>query len=270
MSENPYHTSYPSRKPPSLDGEERKRFELASPYGPNLDDTSVDTTYAAELLHAVRDGWEEMRAENPDGFVGLTIHGSTIKGRIHDQSDVDPIIFFDQTAFGSGGMAEHIGKDMTEVAYREHVVPRIEEAGYGSTFRNRWGVFPRVVNEPAVVKYLGYITRDAERTGAVTPSRNGDTLPSLFFMRVGSGHIPEYRQTVLDTLADSPVGEAVWKSLMWAVQDDEEHRRGATIYLPDTIQDGYEYFGCEPHDVVEQTDIPILLPWIRGLDDEDS
>jgi hypothetical protein len=247
MQTENYHTHF--EKPPGLGGEPRPRFELATPFGPNANETGQDTQFAPEALHTLRDGWEEMHAQSPDFYVGMAVHGSVVKGRSHEHSDVDGIVFFDPDApsVQSLSYVDMLRKPTADI--RNTILKRLREKSLAETFTSLGSYNKVAMNEGIIDKALA----GGELGGPLVPGRIGQDIMQLFCMRIGSGKLLEYRARVLDKLSQLENGEQIWQALMSDLASYEEARRDAKIYLPPTIKDGYDYFRVRPTEVSSGT-----------------
>lgn len=234
-------------KPPSLaEGATRPRFELASSLGPNATESEPDRNFAPEVLHTARDGWNEMHQEHPDFYKGMTVYGSLVKGRGHEKSDVDAVIFYDpdssyaQSFDSYAGMVSQPNEDIGK-----HINTHFQQQGYGETFQGVGSYSKVAINERIIDDNIAFAEQAGQRSetaaGGIDPS-----LVDLFHMRVGDGDIQGYRQRVVDSLAASVGGEAIWKEIMDQLGTKEEMRRGAEIHLPTSLDEAVGYFHLKP------------------------
>jgi hypothetical protein len=242
--DNPYHTD--GQKPPSAGGERRHRFELASPYGPDPDEDGIDRTFAPKVLHVIREGWEELRAADPDLFAGLTIEGSLVKGRAHDRSDADLSIFFNPGPDDDSGSRWN-RLEIVDEGVENTIDAAITDAGLPGTFRSRGSATYHPMNPDIVDEHVARaVDRTARLEAGEDRSDIDEDIIAMFHMRIGSGELPKLRKRVLDVLSSSPVGETVFRKMMSTLGRREEVRREAEVYLPDTLEDGYDYFRLDP------------------------
>jgi len=233
-------------KPPSLaEGTVRPRFELASPLGPDAIENKLDRSFAPEALRTAREGWNEMRQAHPDFYTGMTIYGSLVKGRAHEQSDVDAVVFYDpDSAYGKSfdsyaAMVEQPNEDIAR-----HIGKRFRHKAYSDTFQGVGSYTKVAMNERIIDDNIAFAEQATQRPetadGGIDPG-----LIDLFHMRVGEGDIQAYRQRVVDNLAASAQGETVWREMMNQLKTKEEMRRGAEIHLPGSLAEATDYFGLQ-------------------------
>ncbi len=226
----------PLFRPPGMNGAPAPRFELPTPFGPNLGEDGLDHTFASNALVAIRAGWEEMRALRPDMYEGLTLHGSLVKGRLHKDSDVDGYAFCNPDA--SPDVDQQAQTDL-----RTHIANRLKSGGYGESF---WTTDSyRVVDmSPRLLDAaLQSVLRGFDRGDSFAHDLLGmDRILPLFYMPVGSGSIPAYRSRVISRLAGSEHGEQVWADMMDTLARKEEFRRRASIDLPRSLGAATVYF----------------------------
>ena len=240
---NPYNT-YRDKPPAVSGGTLLPRFVLDSPYAPQDEGRSC---LASEVLHSLRDGWEEVRGLSPqfkNGLLGMTIIGSSVKGRLHDQSDIDPFIFFDPNYFpqlGPNGVRAVGSPNLDEMTIATRHIIRSKMEKFGRTFADS-----RLHMEPMSKSRLDRGVEVLERTNKDRPQQLdafiGNSIVEMFYMRIGSGTIQDYRAYLIGKLAMSKNGEKFWRSIVQRLGFEEEMRRGAKIYLPQTLEDAKGYF----------------------------
>lgn len=255
---------FPHDKPMRVPkGEQHPRFEFASPYWPESYDNNPQSKLPLLILHTVRDTWNEMHREDPDFFCGLTVHGSLVKGRSHDESDIDPIIYtskdtveatldkykviYDRTASyePTSSAKEFVERRFREVLGAQSKGKPIPESFLRSEL---WGnmvlpndYFKRIV--PVASKMLKWCLKHNEKTFFPYP------VDHLFHLRVGPGRINEYRRDVLDGMGNLSskkypnLADSAWQAVRNSVVAVEEWNRGATIYFPETYDEARQYFG---------------------------
>jgi hypothetical protein len=256
-------TGYRHDKPPKVPaGEVHPRFELASPYWPGASKEEPDSSQPLAVLRTLRSAWEELRAEDPDFFCGLTVHGSLVKGRSHSESDIDPVIYTNEGAAGDTLRKYGIefdpqesyeprstAKDFVQTRFTEvlakHAHAQIIPKSYLET--NIWGNF---ILSDDYFEQVG--PRIRKQTLWCLANYEGPFVPApfthLFHLNVGSGQIPEFRGEVLDILEGwaskkhPNLGQHAWSGLKRRLIQVEEWNRGATIYFPETIQEARNYF----------------------------
>lgn len=241
-------------KPDGADGEARQRFELASPYGPELDDDGLDRRFASEVLRTVREGWNEMHASNPDFYVGMTVFGSAVKGRIHEGSDVDGMIFVDMDSDHAKSLEPGTLTDGPKQDVGRFILPHLQEKGYGETFQD--GGSYRVMGLSQELIELGIKGAETRLDRGVRSEliAISNSVTAMFCMRVGEGRLQEFRKTYLDRLSASKHGETIWNLVMDDLRLEEEKRRDANIYLPRSLDEAYGYFNIARGDEGKKED----------------
>lgn len=237
-AENPYHTDGP--KPPGLNGEARRRFELATPFGPYPAEDGLDRVLAPGVLHVVREGWEAMRRAHPEFYIGLTIFGSTIKGRLHASSDIDFWIFVDPKSYHGGSPYDRSKRIYDDAS--QHITQNLRQHGYAPTFQKSYPYLQVAINTRRLCAYIDIAAEQYVRQPATFDEWTHEIL-ALFCFRLGSGRIQEFRAQTIDTLATLPHGQEIWREMMHQLASWEEERRGASIYLPQTLEQARDYFG---------------------------
>lgn len=256
-----YFHTYHEKPPPLPDGERRKRFEFASPYWSDKYSNTPSHTLPLEILHTVREGWEVMRAEDPDFFCGLTLHGSLVKGRSHEHSDIDPIIYASKEAapdtlrkygipFGEyDGQLHANTKEFIESRFMGIVGASLKQAGFPQSY-----AMSEVWSPTALPSnyFTGIIPRWRSQIIWCLDTKNEVFMPypvdHLFHMRIGSGLIQLYRQNILDGIESleskhhPDIAEISWQSIARRVVQVEEWNRNATIHFPQTVGEAREYF----------------------------
>jgi hypothetical protein len=254
-----YHTF--GDKPAGLGGELRPRFELASPYGPDADESGPDTEYAANVLHVVRAGWNEMHVGQPDLYVGMAALGSAVKGRIHKGSDVDGVIFYNpDSAFAQsviqGQLVDRINGDIND-----NILCALAAAGYGESFSGLGSFQKMALNSGIIDNGIALAEMRLNREGVGSRLNKLDlAITAMFFMRVGNGTLQDHRKHLLDRLSVSPFGEEIWSNITGFIAEEEEFRRQATIFLPRSIKEAYGYFNVAGTDAV-----PAAAPYEVGI-----
>jgi|GEM_PF-4031430 len=250
-------------KPPDVDGAERHRFELASPYGPDATPDNPDREFAPEILHALRDSWEQLRAENPDYYIGLTVWGSAVKGRMHeetnkfDHSDVDVTVFLSDAA--EPYWSDILGAEVKEFSQINSVLDALmqQQLGVGIPEELVQASF-RSISEERLQEEVDYLVEALkvprglseleaeldeedilERGKIVVP----DVIRDLFAVQVGSGEIRNMRQYLLDVIGAQPEAEKIWTMIRGGVVAKEEHNRKAKIYFPDNLESAQKMYG---------------------------
>lgn len=225
-------------KPPALSGEKVERFVPTSPYGPQLEG-GLDTTTAATVLTAVRDGWESARQESfegvqtSDAFYGLVVFGSLVKGRFHKGSDVDGVLL--RKPMGTNQAAND---QLHECAVQALIQSNCR------TDRSRYAVnlFGMTMNIPiALTKVQKELATATVRRGD-EPVPVSESVQCLFHLAVGSGEIPQLRKRLLDGLGAFEGGDIAWRAIAQKVIGFEEYRRQGRITLPDTVAEAKDYF----------------------------
>lgn len=264
------------KKQPSVEGAEMPRFQLASPYGPNLNEYGLDTTFAPMALHELRSRYEVVRGhpELAKGVIGMTVFGSMVKGgaRKADEtrylSDVDAYVFIDTDEFGRQPIYDKP---------HEHVSPWVDKTDPNLKAINTiltaqdseikgeylWSGFKYLAMNDAIVDR--FIAEDVPRWLQGDFSFYGtcaQNVLAMFHMRVGSGKILSMRKRVVDGLNHTAGGEEIWQKIMDKLGKFEEGRRNATIYLPQTVQEGRDYFHAN---IVEggALSIPSKADWVK-------
>lgn len=245
------------------EGKHLPRFEFASPYWPDPYDNIPQSRLPLLILHTVRDAWEQMRSEDPDFFCGLTLHGSLVKGRSHDESDVDPVIYTNKDAAAATLLKYKVAFDRSASYEPTASAKEFVERRFTETFRSQaagktipesffrseiWanivlpvGYFKHVI--PAASSTLKWCLKHKERTFVPYP------VEHLFHLRVGMGRINEYRRDVLDGMGNLSsrkypnLPDLAWQAVRNSVVGTEEWNRGATIYFPETYDEARQYFG---------------------------
>ena len=236
-----YHTD--GLKPPPMHGEERPRFELASPYGPNLDEVGLDRQFASSALSTVRDGWNEMHEAHPDFFVGLVVGGSLVKGRAHEHSDIDATIFYDPDspyASSLGGLADQEGQVAHDV--QEHIIGHLKDAGFGETFQRRNNIGAFALNARLIDAAITDATAIAERGERLLGRIDLSVLMAPFKFRLGEGRLQEYRAQIVNGLSQSEQGRYIWQLILLNLGQTEEYNRRASIRLPVELGRAATYF----------------------------
>jgi len=249
---------------PLPEGEQRNRFEIASPYWPNTYDNNPPTKLPLQILHIIRAGWEEMRAEDPDFFLGMTVHGSLVKGRSHDESDIDPIIIADENA-AAVTLDKHGIKYDKDASYEPYISAKeflttrfqqvlkepLAEAGIPKNFAKSEVWAPIVLPNPG--EYFTHIVPRFKKqlTWCIRHDKElffPYPVDMIFRMRIGSGYIQDYRRSVIESMAtltsrNNPnLGEMAWNAVSTKLVREEEWNRNATIYFPETIEEARTYF----------------------------
>lgn len=253
MSEvNSYSTH--GAKPPSLGGEQRHRFELHSPYGPD-GESWLERSYAATVLREVRAGYEEIRAQNPGLYIGMTAYGSAVKGRFHPGSDLDLILFVDPKS------TESHDTDVFQagVAARSYITDGLAAVGlYHEVEGPPRTFFAIAMNETIVQSLVERALSDLQMLFEMADSHERQRLQeqgfpatflngrerALFYMQIGGGKVRDLRRQLLDALWEAgDGGDLIWRGIATSLSRVEEGRRGASIYFPDTLEKAYPYFG---------------------------
>ena len=235
--ENPYHT-HKSKPLPLEHGEERHRFELASPFGPYPGEDGLDRQFAKEILHDLRSGWEDLRATEPELYVGCTVHGSSVKGRMHDKSDLDVTVFFDPDSSGLKGF------DLSKyLRTNQGIVTKAVNGprpGHAANLKDRIVSFMHVgMNDRLIDESIASL----EAAHAKSQGASSSSYISLFDLRIGGGKVAHFRQKMLSSIAQSEHADEIWKQLAAEVVRHDEHRRGAQIYFPDNLRRADEHYG---------------------------
>lgn len=250
---------------PVPENEHRPRFELESPFWPDDYDNVPRSKIPRAILNTIIDGWEEMRDEDPEFFEGITLHGSLVKGRSHDESDIDPVVYANEDA-AQATLDKHgitvpddedpelmryvEAKDFIDTRFRAVVGKLLESRGFPKSYSKSetWGAMLLspdyfVSNFPQWEYNIAFCLKNDNEVFMPTP------VEHLFHLRIGSGQIQTFRRQVFDGLESLPrqgrhdFGEIAWKSIARRVVQVEEWNRGATIMFPETIEEARHYFG---------------------------
>lgn len=246
------------------EGEHHPRFEIASPYWPASFHNDPPSKLPLQILHIIRAGWEEMRAEDPNFFLGMTLHGSLIKGRSHDESDIDPIIVADENV-AAATLQKHGVNYMQEASYEPYISAKnflttrfqqimkapLADAGLPESFAKSEVWSPIVLPDPQ--RYFTTIVPRYRKMLTWCLKHDKELffpypVEMIFRMRVGSGHIQDFRRSVIDSIErlnskkHPDLAVLAWQGLAKNVVKEEELNREATIYFPQTTKDAREYF----------------------------
>lgn len=116
------------------------RFELESPTAPE--------GTAKERLHALRDAISAVSEDYPE-VIGATVYGSTVKGRVKPESDIDGFMFVDTDRAASEGRpvstqnkANGIYFEPYTTSYYGAVVSEMEALGYREAMLKDFAALP--------------------------------------------------------------------------------------------------------------------------------
>lgn len=205
-----------------------------------------------------------MRAEDPDFFLGMTLHGSLVKGRSHDESDIDPIIIADET-IAAATLQKHgvdyekdasyepysSAKHFLTTRFQEIIKVPLADAGLPESFAKSEVWAPIILPDPH--HYFAAIVPHTREMLTWCLNNNKELffpypVEMIFRMRMGSGHIQDFRKSVIDSIEElhseehPDLATLAWQALARKVIKEEERNRGAAIYFPTTIDDAREYF----------------------------
>lgn len=241
-----------ARKPPALPGRpSMPRVELETPYGPGATELVSDEVFAGEILGQFAAGWELVRQSNPDFFTGITVRGSLIKGRARPESDVDVFLFFNrdlledtlQTHGISSGCELSDTEKLLKHTFQAPIKSHMRDAGLSEAQYN----FEAGCYDYSTSKLPIQLT-NWTKLASGTPSYNlpPGTFVELFHPQLGTGDLAIYRTTIIETLLrldrerSDGLGTTMWAELMKRLEHNEEHNRGASIYLP-ALEDALDY-----------------------------
>lgn len=175
--------------------------------------------FARERIEAIKSAVEELQTENPE-ILGLTLFGSTVKGRHTKASDIDGFLFVD------ADLAEEKYKEpiynwkersefiiwMTE-AY-SHLYKELSVIG-SYDIRVKTHVMPLPINEEIIDKEVEILVKKDN----LLPRQN---LTGMFHLMAGHG-IEKYRKYLVEKLAGmGELGEGVWHRIIDETEKWEE------------------------------------------------
>ncbi len=241
---------------PLPQGTVARRFDIRSPFAPGASETNPSGEFASLVLRAVREGWEELREAHPHTFAGMTVCGSTVKGRARETSDVDAFLFIstegaDALQASQNRKPSISPKDTVKLAatqaFKETVGGILSEMGLSDrTADPDQGIY--ITDKETMAKLAeGYATNSEWcYTNGSPLTWHPKPFVALFMLQVGSGEIPTYRASVINELLRAEqrtpgAGKLGWESVMQALATYEEINRGASLYLPE-LEVAADYF----------------------------
>jgi predicted nucleotidyltransferase len=188
-----------------------------------------------DKLKSVRSVYEQTSAMLEVPLDGMTIFGSSVKGRMHEGSDIDVAIFVSPEALKARLMPPH----RTLSGFIRTQFEQSSPDASPSIF----------VMSNELIDEWARNTRSTD-TDLVKEGSFSSGIVPLFYMMVGEGKVAEYRNRLLDQLeARGGSGEIIFAKLMEAVAHFEELNRRSNIRLPTDIQSAREYFIVKPESV---------------------
>lgn len=226
--------------------------------------TSEPQPHAAiDALHEAREAWEEMRALDPDYFIGAVVFGSSVKGRFTNNhrfdghaSDIDMMILADPEC---GGKRQQFTAPNVQEILRSRVVEKRVFSGLGGQPPHIINVNPdhfipvveiskKIIDRVILNMVKHYIRKEGEEFPAYKVGLKALYVP--FMMRLGSGKLQEYRKHILDRIegyAADCEPDQLWRAIAVEIYYFEEAKtrsdqKRANIYLPKTIAEARHYF----------------------------
>lgn len=236
-----HHELLASRgKPPLVDRDASEhRFSLAP-----LALGGLEKSTPRLLLRQVRRNWRQLEAVNPDFFVGATVFGSSVKGRMHTASDIDVALFVDPDAANGA-----ISDADAEIMQAFLALPDPSETAADQNASDC------VVAAPILIAANERIVRaEAARFATDRAAREnllGFTTPGVMMFTLSLGSNPEKRGATLTTLRGAYLdelerhgedGEATYRYLMERVYRIEDFFSRAPSRLPKSINDARRYW----------------------------
>ncbi|MBP7006087.1 nucleotidyltransferase domain-containing protein [Patescibacteria group bacterium] len=215
--------------------------------------------FVHERLDAVQSGVEEIKGGDPS-VLGLTLYGSMVKGKAHEDSDIDGYLYLD---------AEQLAQNEARQALQENREPRpvtfdIGDTGTLSTYpgEHLYDVYKplikdkftksgflteeqisdinlRPISKEIIDRHLDSLqqalklVRNGEENVSPEPSQN---LYGLFHLEVGRG-LGSYRQQVIEKLEGlGQEGEEIWSMIIGQTEKMEQYMYTDTpIHYPRTL-----------------------------------
>ncbi|MBP9820599.1 hypothetical protein KBC85_00475 [Candidatus Saccharibacteria bacterium] len=279
-----------NHKPPELvGGPFMPRVITSSPYGPGATEYKPDRLFARRVLNTLGRRWNKLQSRYPDCLWGCTLNGSIIKGRFHDNSDIDPFIFYDpnqankmlidngvQPYSSLEEIKEWISKgydfsleDYDEYGFlkgcryemQDFIEREFKDALLGAGIDNSNLLGSEISAESFeptdervaqqihafINTYKHEISKPANKRMKEFYWHIPPMVLALFHPQLGHGRVPEFREKILDGLfmldeeSDGVDGLELLRLLSESLACIEELNRRATIFLPDTFEDWYDY-----------------------------
>lgn len=191
-----------------------------------------------EKLKTLGNVVEKLRIKFPE-IIGVTIHGSHVKGYSNSESDIDATIFIDEDKirhFENKQDAETFVNNLPRyLQIKDDINFEISNAGLEKESRGIY-IFP--ISKGTISKFCN---------GEFVPTSTIVTIMSLFNVTSGKG-IYEYREFLISTLETKENGDAIWRGLMSELFQlenmtlDPKFREKITNPYPKTLAEGRKYF----------------------------
>lgn len=226
--------------------------------GPKRFEVQTDG-FVKKRLDAIREGLKEMKEENPN-VLGLTLFGSMVKGKAHEDSDVDGYLFLD---------VDRLAEEENELALQENREPRpvtfdIGDTGNLSTYpgEHLYDIYKPLIREKLThdgslseekirdinIRPVGHDMIDKHLLSlqqAIESLKNGDSevriepsqnLYGLFHLAVGHG-LEGYRKYIIEELEQlGQEGEDIWRTIIRKTEQLEQYMYTDTpIHYPRTL-----------------------------------
>lgn len=222
------------------------RFELHSENAPE--------GLARERLRVFRDALSEVQERYPE-VLGATIFGSTVKGRVKSESDIDSYLFID-----ADKAVEAKRPFNTVNVYDRHTStptdPRLADLRMKLTMeldltvKQVMHIFEIPISAEIIHEMVSSeATNVANRIKLeeenphlhpqpLSSVTDMHTIRALFHLGVNDAGIRPYRAQAIEEMKKlGTVGERLWQDITRHVLYYEEGRRGAEIYFPKTLDE---------------------------------
>lgn len=200
---------------------EKKRFVLSP--DPEL----------LKRLRSLHEALKKAKKYNPE-IISIGLFGSMTKGYATESSDIDAVLFINETKLDQRRKDEHLDSDYGSVThYKDNFIRQLQDALQLTSI------------EQLKDFRVEYVSADLLRKSA---RRFPSTLTDLFLLSV-SRDIEPYRKIVLDELESmGSEGEEIWRSIMQDLAEKENaglnpemiHQR--ELLYPKSISAAKNYF----------------------------